>query len=281
MRSCSPVCPSAAATPCPTVATLGPDPLPAPGDDKQAAGYDDGTKVRNELNTPARIPCRSPTAGTAGVESTSRADAHFPGEQNQAVDRRRRVAAARLAADRRSVAPFVRAARRAEALRDAAERLCAAVRACCDSCAVDAAARPSCLRARRMAWERFEDFARFFPRRPCRNACWAARRVRADVFPGSGGGRLTPARLAFDSPMAIACLVERAPCLPSRTCSISSRTNSPACVDGARPARFAWRARFSVVLLGIAGQDASSAPVLPNLDRYAVDPARPSAVASP
>src|SRR5207245_117853 len=44
------------------------------------------------------------------------------------------------------------------------------------------------------------------------------------------GGRSTPARRAFDSPIAIACLAERAPCLPSRTCSISSRTNSPACV---------------------------------------------------
>ena len=42
----------------------------------------------------------------------------------------------------------------------------------------------------------------------------------------------TPARRAFDSPIAIACLVERAPCLPWRTCSISSCTNSPAAVDG-------------------------------------------------
>src|ERR1017187_3765772 len=32
--------------------------------------------------------------------------------------------------------------------------------------------------------------------------------------------------------MAITCLAERAPCLPSRTCSTSSRTYSPACVDG-------------------------------------------------
>mgnify|MGYP003328909289 CR=1 FL=1 len=37
----------------------------------------------------------------------------------------------------------------------------------------------------------------------------------------------------------IACFVERAPCLPWRMCSISSRTNSPACVDGDLPARFA------------------------------------------
>jgi hypothetical protein len=32
-----------------------------------------------------------------------------------------------------------------------------------------------------------------------------------------GDGRFTPARRAFDSPMAIACFVDRAPCLPSRT----------------------------------------------------------------
>ena len=39
-----------------------------------------------------------------------------------------------------------------------------------------------------------------------------------------------PRPLALESPMAIACLAERAPCFPSRTCSISSRTYS-ACVD--------------------------------------------------
>src|SRR2546423_3372531 len=51
--------------------------------------------------------------------------------------------------------------------------------------------------------------------------------------------------------MAIACLVERAPCLPSRTCSISSRTNSPACVLGAFPCRLSLRARSSVFFSGI------------------------------
>ena len=40
-------------------------------------------------------------------------------------------------------------------------------------------------------------------------------------------------RRALERPMAIACFVERAPCLPSRTWCISSRTNSPACVEGA------------------------------------------------
>jgi hypothetical protein len=48
---------------------------------------------------------------------------------------------------------------------------------------------------------------------------------------------LTPARRAFDKPIAIACFAERAPCLPARIWSISSRTNSPAWV----PADFPWR----------------------------------------
>jgi hypothetical protein len=51
------------------------------------------------------------------------------------------------------------------------------------------------------------------------------------------GGKFTPARRALDSPMAIACLVERPPCLPSLTCSISSRTNSPAWVLADLPSR--------------------------------------------
>ena len=152
--------------------------------------------------------------------------------------RRRRVAAARLAADRRSAGHLVLAALRADARRDARERFSDAVRACRDNCAVDAAERPTLFSARRVARDRFADEC-LRPPRPSRNARSAARRVRADVVPFRGGGRSTPDRRALESPMAMACLVERAPCLPSRRCSISSRTNSPACVDGARPARFA------------------------------------------
>jgi hypothetical protein len=48
-------------------------------------------------------------------------------------------------------------------------------------------------------------------------------------------GIFTPARRALDRPMAIACLVERAPCFPLRTCSISSCTYSPAWVLGDLP----------------------------------------------
>jgi hypothetical protein len=76
-------------------------------------------------------------------------------------------------------------------------------------------------------------------------------RVLADALPFFGAGSFTPARLAFDSPIAIVCLVERAPCLPSRTWSISSRTNSPACVLGDFPSRFACLAFCRVFFSGI------------------------------
>ena len=42
------------------------------------------------------------------------------------------------------------------------------------------------------------------------------------AFVPCAGGSLTPARRAFERPMAMACLAERAPCFPSRTCRISS-----------------------------------------------------------
>ena len=81
---------------------------------------------------------------------------------------------------------------------------------------------------------------RFFTSGASALACF---RVRADAFPRFGGGSFTPARRAFDKPMAIACSGERAPCSPSLMCSISSRTNSPAWVEGALPSRSSSRAR--------------------------------------
>jgi hypothetical protein len=74
-------------------------------------------------------------------------------------------------------------------------------------------------------------------------------RVAAEVVPSLGGGNFTPARRAFDRPMAMACLVEAAPCLPSRMWSISSFTNSPACVLGDFPSRASSCARSSVSLI--------------------------------
>ena len=49
-----------------------------------------------------------------------------------------------------------------------------------------------------------------------RRADFALRFVDSLALSG-GDGRSTPALRAFDSPIAIACFVERAPCLPSRT----------------------------------------------------------------
>src|SRR5262245_51297948 len=52
--------------------------------------------------------------------------------------------------------------------------------------------------------------------------------------------------------MAIACFADRAPCFPSRTCLISSWTNSPACVLGDLPFRLSLRAFSTVLFSGIA-----------------------------
>src|SRR3954468_12202820 len=77
-----------------------------------------------------------------------------------------------------------------------------------------------------------EALARFFVRLP---------------LPASG----TPARRALERPMAIACLAERAPCLPFLMSSSSSRTNSPATVLADLPARALRRARSSVRFSGM------------------------------
>ncbi|URL59878.1 hypothetical protein IM816_07255 [Luteibacter flocculans] len=67
------------------------------------------------------------------------------------------------------------------------------------------------------------------------------------------GLAFTPARRAFDNPMAIACFAERAPCLPSRTCSISSCTNSPAWVEADFPSRLSFFALATVFFSGMSG----------------------------
>jgi hypothetical protein len=136
----------------------------------------------------------------------------------------------------------VRAALRADARRLDAGRLRAAARAKRDSALRDTVRCGSRFSARRTARERRAE------------GCFARRRVvllffRAD-FPFAG--IRTPARRAFDKPMAIACFVLRAPCFPSRTWWISSRTNSPACVDGDLPSALSRRARSSVSFSGIA-----------------------------
>jgi hypothetical protein len=116
------------------------------------------------------------------------------------------------------------------------------------SACFDAAARPSRFNARSIARERRR--AGCVPRPAARRAYFALRLVFGCAAAG-GGGNFTPARRAFDKPIAMACFVDRAPCLPSRTWRISSSTNGPACVVGARPARFAFRAFSTVAFSGI------------------------------
>jgi hypothetical protein len=108
----------------------------------------------------------------------------------------------------------VLAAFRAAALRLAAERRRAADEAWRDNDLRDAALRPSRFSALRTARDRRLDGR--VRRRDARLADSALFFV-VDFAPRPGGGSFTPARRAFDSPMAIACLVERAPCFPSRT----------------------------------------------------------------
>ena len=79
-------------------------------------------------------------------------------------------------------------------------------------------AAPCCSRFsfRETARDRAADgFAwRCCPVRESRAACF---RVRAEAVPFFGGASFTPARRAFERPIAISCFVERAPCFPSRT----------------------------------------------------------------
>ncbi|BDG04091.1 hypothetical protein AMOR_30870 [Anaeromyxobacter oryzae] len=64
-------------------------------------------------------------------------------------------------------------------------------------------------------------------------------------------GIFTPARRALDRPIAIACFRLFTGCFPRFACSISSRTNSPACVVAAFPSARSRRARRSVVFSGM------------------------------
>jgi hypothetical protein len=177
---------------------------------------------------------------------------------------------------------LVRAAFFADAERCAGVRRRALVRACFASADFEAAPRPARLSTDVVARDRRADVsllrflvvrvapARLVPARDVLARDVLARLALARVVPARlalarfapvferfaapvfvlarfpWGGSFTPALRAFDRPMAIACFVERAPCFPSRTWSISSRTNSPACVDGAFPSRASSRARSSV-----------------------------------
>ena len=108
----------------------------------------------------------------------------------------------------------VRAALRADALRAEADLRRATLRAWCESALRDATLRLSLFSLLRIARERRGDgLARL---RPARLAAAALRFVLARALFG-GAGSFTPARRAFERPIAIACFVDRAPCFPSRT----------------------------------------------------------------
>jgi hypothetical protein len=88
------------------------------------------------------------------------------------------------------------------------------VRAWRDKASFDAVRRGSRFSASRVARDRLGE-GRVW-RWPARRADVALCLVRSLAVDG-GEGSFTPARRAFDKPIAIACFVEAAPCLPSRT----------------------------------------------------------------
>src|ERR1700761_7448090 len=89
-------------------------------------------------------------------------------------------------------------------------------RACRERAWWEAAAGPSRFRACMVARDRFAETGAFFLDWPFAWSRAAWDRVFSVTFPCFGTGRSTPARRALERPIAIACLVERAPCLPSR-----------------------------------------------------------------
>jgi hypothetical protein len=103
----------------------------------------------------------------------------------------------------------VRAALRAACERHEAVRRRDAVRACRERARCDAPDRPSRFRAPLVARERLLEG------RLRRKLCLPV--FFADAVPFGGAANFTPAFLALESPIAIACLGLRTPCFPSRT----------------------------------------------------------------
>ena len=127
-----------------------------------------------------------------------------------------RVLAAFFAAWLRPAAPLVLTALFAAALRAVLVRWRADIFACFESALRDAAERPMRFSALVVARERFAEVLFLVEERPLRESLAAFLRVAADVAPFLGDGNFTPARRAFDRPIAMACFVFAVPCLPSR-----------------------------------------------------------------
>lgn len=113
----------------------------------------------------------------------------------------------------------VRAAFFAEAERSAGVRFFAAVFVCFESADLEAGFWLSRFKALVVASERLAEgfLVDALLLLPVLRSRSARLRVLAEVLPFAGAASFTPARRAFESPMAIACLVERTPCLPWRT----------------------------------------------------------------
>ena len=150
-----------------------------------------------------------------------------------------------------SAVPLVFTALIAERCRALRPRFCAAVCAWRDKLACEATESPSRCSAAEVALDRVLDGRPLCALRPFCVSRLACSRVCSEVLPFFGGASFTPARRAFDSPIAMACCGERAPCFPSRMWCISSRTNSPACTLGDFPSSASLRARSMVSCSGM------------------------------
>jgi hypothetical protein len=110
----------------------------------------------------------------------------------------------------------VRTALIAALCKDQYPRLFDAFRACRDRADLEAVAVLSRFDALDVARERL-GHAFLLPERPFAKSRLACLRILLLPRPPFGGFKSTPARRAFDNPIAIACFGDLTPCFPSRT----------------------------------------------------------------
>jgi len=126
------------------------------------------------------------------------------------------VRAAFCPARRNPSFPFVCTAFIAALRSDERPRLLAAPRVCRESADFETLDLLALFKAFSVARERLGETAGL-PERPFARSRSACFRTRFVARPALGGPNLTPARRAFDNPIAIACCGDLAPCFPSRT----------------------------------------------------------------
>jgi hypothetical protein len=143
-----------------------------------------------------------------------------------------RLFAAFFPASRNPDFPLVCTAFKAALRRSSMPRSREDLRVCFDRALWDALECGSCCSTRSRAREAVGEGVCLLCDWPASYSRSALFLVLSFVLPFLGGRKGTPARRASLRPIAIACCGDRAPCFPSRTCSISSWTNSPAAVDG-------------------------------------------------